>query len=292
MGVADLTLFNTLTSALDNSTETLQSLEAQLATGKSANRASDDPVAFAVSELFSQQQAAVTNDVSLATAAQTRLNSIDGSLSAASDALTTAIQDATQGANGTLTASQMASLGQEVGGLLSQVIGAANFQYGGTYVFAGNQVQTAPYDSVGNSQGDTGSNSIKLSDGTSIQLTFNGQAIFGDPTTGVIGALSALQTALNSGNQAGVSATLTQLNASVAQIAQTRSQIGAASNLALNEVNAGNSNNLSLTSTISSATDLDIVKASARVQELNLQQQALVYIGSSLGKMPLINVVA
>jgi len=60
----------------------------------------------------------------------------------------------------------------------------------------------------------------------------------------------------------------------------------------LNEVNAGNSNNLSLTSTISSATDLDIVKASARVQELNLQQQALVYIGSSLGKMPLINVVA
>jgi len=40
MGVADLTLFNTLTSALDNSTETLQSLEAQLATGNRKERQS------------------------------------------------------------------------------------------------------------------------------------------------------------------------------------------------------------------------------------------------------------
>ncbi len=292
MSVADLTLFDGFISSLDSTTSSLQALVQQIGTGKRVNQPSDDPAAFASSELLSQQQSVVNNDVSLASAAQVKLNSIDGALSTTGDALNTAIQDATEGANGTLTSAQMLSLGQAVGGLISQVIGAANFQYGAAYVFGGNQVQAPPYDAVGNYLGDTGSNSVHLSDGSFLQLTFNGQAIFGDTTTGVIGALTALQTALNAGNQTGVAATLTQLQAGITQIAQTRSSIGTASNLASSEVNSGNTNALSLTSAISNATDLDVAKAVSQLQQLNLQEQALVSLGTDLGKMPLLNVVA
>jgi len=292
MSVPDITLFNNLAFSLDNTNGLLQTLEQQMGTGKRVNQPSDDPAAYAQSELLTQQQAVVTNDVSMASSIQNRMNSIDGALAATGDALNTAIQDATEGANGTLTASQMAALGNAVGGLLSQVIGAANFQYGGSYVFGGNQVQAPPYDPTGNYLGDTGTNAAHLSDGTAIQLTFNGQAVFGNPTTGVIGDLTALQTALNSGNQAGVAATLNQLQADIASIAQVRSQVGAASNLAAAEVNNGNNNIVNLTSSISAATNLDVVKAAAQLQELNLQEQALVSVGTDLGRIPLINVLA
>ena len=248
--------------------------------------------AFAQSELLSQQQVVVTNDVAIAGSAQAQLNSMDGALSATGDALTTAIQDATEGANGTLTAAQMVSIGQAVGGLINQVISAANFQYGGAYVFGGNQVQAPPYDVAGNYLGDSGSNSAHLSDGSSLQLAYNGQAVFGDAATGVIGALTALQSALNGGNQAGVAATLTQLQAGLSQIAQVRSQLGAASNLAAAEVNNGNNSIINLTTSISNTTNLDIARAAAQLQELNLQEQALVSLGTDLGKMPLINIVA
>jgi flagellin-like hook-associated protein FlgL len=123
-------------------------------------------------------------------------------------------------------------------------------------------------------------------------LTFNGQSIFGDSASGTIGALTALQAALNSGSQAAVAATLTQLQAAVTQIAQVRSGIGATMNNASNETNTGNSNIISLTSSINTATGLDVAKAAASLQELNLQEQALVSLGSDLGKLPLINVLA
>ena len=63
MSVADLTLFNGLASSLDNTTSAMQTLAQQLGTGKRVNQPSDDPTAFASSELLSQQQSVVTNDV-------------------------------------------------------------------------------------------------------------------------------------------------------------------------------------------------------------------------------------
>jgi flagellar hook-associated protein 3 FlgL len=186
----------------------------------------------------------------------------------------------------------MAAIGQAVGGLISEVVGAANFQYAGTYVFGGNQVLTPPYDAAGNYQGDTGTNAAHLSDGSTIQLTFNGQSVLGDTSNGALGALTALQSALNSGNQAAVAATLTQLQAAVTQIAQVRSAIGASINNAQAEVNNGNTNAIALTSAISNATNVDVAQAAAQLQELNLQEQALVSVGSDLGKLPLLNVLA
>ena len=292
MGISDLSLFNSLSLSLDNTTSNLQALEQQLGTGKRVNQPSDNPAAFAQGELLAAQQSAVTNDVSIASMAQTQLTATDGALSTVNNALDTAVQDATQGADGTLNASQMASIGQAVAGLLTQVIGAANFQYGESYIFGGNQVLTPPYDAAGNYSGDAGANSAKLSDGTQLQLTFNAQSIFGDPSTGPIGALTALQSALNSGDQTAVAATLPQLQAAITQIAQVRSGIGGAINNAGNEATAGNTDLVSLTSSITSITGLDVAQAAANLQELDLQEQALVNVGTDLGKIPLINVLA
>src|SRR5581483_1242511 len=203
MTVSDLSLFGGLGSALDAVSNEIAQTQTELATGKRVNQPSDDPAAFAQGATLATQQAALSNDVALATAAQNTLATADNALANAANALDSAIQQATEGSSGTLSAAQMATLGQTVGGLLAQVISAANLQYGGTYVFGGNQVLTTQYSSTGNYNGDSGSNAAVLSDGSTLQLTFNGAAIFGNQTSGAIGALVALQSALNSGDQAG-----------------------------------------------------------------------------------------
>ena len=54
-------------------------------------------------------------------------------------------------------------------------------------MFAGNQVQAAPYDSSGNYAGDSGTNSVTFSNGNQVQTNFDGQSIFGDTSSGLIG---------------------------------------------------------------------------------------------------------
>jgi flagellar hook-associated protein 3 FlgL len=292
MVVSDISLFDSLTAALDGTAAQLQLSEQQLATGRSVNQPSDDPAAYAETEVLSQQSSAITNDVSVANQVQSQLSTVDNFLSSAGNALDSAVQLATQGADATISTSQMTDLAQQVTGLLSQAIGLANSKYNGSYVFGGDNVQMTPYSAVGVYSGSTQTNSVVLSDGTTMQVNFNGQAIFGDATTGPIGALTALAAALNAGNKTAVAATLPQLQAAIQQIATGRAGIGSTIDSALAEVTNGNDGLVKLTTAINNASGADIAKTISLFQEQSVQQQALVSLGSELSKLPLINILA
>jgi flagellar hook-associated protein 3 FlgL len=292
MVVSDISLFNTLATALDQTANQIQLSEQQLATGQGVSQPSDDPAAYAQTEVLSQQSSAITNDVSIATQAQSQLSTIDSALSSAGNLLDSAVQLATQGADSTVSTSQMADLGQEVNGLLAQMIGMANTQYDGAYVFSGDQVLTAPYSAAGDYSGGTNTNSVVLSDGTSMQLNFNGQSIFGDATTGPIGTLTALAAALNSGDQSAVAATLPQLQAAIQQIATARAGIGTTMDTASAEATNGNSNLTTLAAAINNVSGTDVAKTTLLFQEQTTQQQALVSLSSELSQLPLVNILA
>lgn len=292
MVVSDISLFNYLTSALDNTSSQLQLTEQQTATGLRVNQPSDDPAAYAEAKLLSQQESAANNDISVASQAQDQLSTIDNALSGVTNALDSAIQQATQGADSTISTTQMAALGQAVTGLLAQVIGVGNTRYNGAYVFGGDQVLNTPYSATGVYSGDSQSNSVTLSDGTSMQLSFNGQSIFGDATTGAIGTLTALAAALNAGDKSAVAAALPQLQTAIQQVAGARAAIGSTMNAASAEVSDGNNNLVSLQSAVSDVSGADIAKTAMLFQEQSVEQQALVSLGSELSKMPLVNILA
>ncbi|HJU09814.1 MAG TPA: hypothetical protein VJ728_03005 [Candidatus Binataceae bacterium] len=292
MVVSDISLFNYLTSALDNTSSQLQLTEQQTATGLRVNQPSDDPAAYAEAKLLSQQESATNSDISVASQAQDQLSTIDNALSGVTNALDSAIQQATQGADSTISTTQMAALGQAVTGLLAQVIGVGNTRYNGAYVFGGDQVLNTPYSATGVYSGDSQSNSVTLSDGTSMQLSFNGQSIFGDATTGAIGTLTALAAALNAGDKSAVAAALPQLQTAIQQVAGARAAIGSTMNAASAEVSDGNNNLVSLQSAVSDVSGADIAKTAMLFQEQSVEQQALVSLGSELSKMPLVNILA
>src|SRR5271154_1349513 len=226
MQVSDLTLFNTLSDSINTAAANLSVAQEQLATGKRVVEPSDDPAAFAQTDLLQVAESATTNDGNLATQVQNSLDVAGNTLSQVSAVITSAIASATQGADGTINASQMATIAQTVQGQLTEMIQSGNTDYNGIYLFAGNQTQAPPFSTTGVYAGDSGSNSAAFSNGSSIPVTFDGQSLIGDNTSGAIGAVTALVTALNSGNQAAVAATLPQLNTALEQVATAQASIG------------------------------------------------------------------
>jgi flagellar hook-associated protein 3 FlgL len=292
VSVPDITLFSQLSSSLDQTLSNIQNVEQQLGTGKSVIEPSDNPVAYAGAQLLNTQQSAVSNDLSLAQQSQGQLNTIGNTLSSVTNAVDTAISAATQGADGSLSAAQMSTLGTEAQSILTQVIGSANMQYEGAYVFGGNQVSTPAYSAAGAYAGDNSSNSVTFSDGTGVQMTFIGQGIFGDNTSGLIGALSSLVTALNTGNHAGVSAVLPQLQTGLQTLAEATSTVGSNLDSLANVVSNSTNEITTLQTTSSNLVDADVAQAAMQEQQATLQEEALVQLGSTLGKMPLLNILA
>jgi flagellar hook-associated protein 3 FlgL len=292
MSVPDLSLFTSLAYSLDNTTSSLQQIEQQLATGKQLLQPSDNPTQYASAQVLNAQNSAVSNDLLLAQQVQAQLSTADGALSNVSNAISSALSIATQGSDATTSTAQMATLGTQVQSILQQVLGEANSQYGGTYLFSGNQVQAPPYDSSGNYAGDSGSNSVTFSNGTKIQTNFDGRAIFGDTSSGLISTLTSLASALQSGNQAAVASALPQLQTALANIASSRGTLGINLQSANNLVTDATTQSTTLQTQISNLVDVNVGQAAANEQEALLQQQALVSIGSDLGKIPLVNILA
>jgi flagellar hook-associated protein 3 FlgL len=291
MPISDLSMFNSMAAALDNTTANIQTIQQSLASGKQVNEPSDNPVNYGQAQLLSARNSAVTNDINTGTQVQGLLSTADTALANVGNWVNSATSIATQGADGTMSTAQMATLAGQVQSILQQVTGAANTEYAGAYLFSGNQTNTAPYDPSGNYAGDSGTNFATFSDGTQIQTTFDGSAIFGDATTGLIGTLTSLQNALQTGNQTATAATLAGLQTAVQSVATARGNIGVNESSLSDFLSNANTESTTLQGSISSLTDTDVATAALDQQQALLQEQALISFASGLGKIPLVNIL-
>ena len=267
-------------------------MEQQLATGKQVSQPSDNPTAFGAAQILNAQASSISNDLLLGQQVQSQLNTADSALANVDTALNSALSIATEGADGSASVSAMAALGAQVQALQQQVIGAANSQYGGSYLFGGDQVQTPPYDSAGTYTGNTATNAVTFGNGTSVQTNFNGLTVFGDNSTGLIATMGALAAALNSGDKAAVAAALTQLQTALTTVATARGSLGGNLTAANNVVTDAGSQNITIQAALQNLIGTDIPKAAIKQQEALLQEQALVALGTGLAKIPLINILA
>ena len=292
MRVSDLSLFNSLADSITETSSNLNIAQQQLATGKQVVEPSDGPAAFAEADLLQAAESATNNDGTLATNVQNQLSAASSALAQISSTITSAIASATEGSDGTINASQMATIAQTVQGQLAEVVQSANTNYAGVYLFGGDQTQAAPFSATGAYSGDSGSNSAVFSSGASIPVSFDGQSIVGNNTSGAIGALNSLISALNSGNQSAVAATLPQLNTALQQVASVNASIGTAVNNASMLSTNASSTATTLDSNINQVSGANIAQVAMNVQEDSAQVQALVSLASEIGKIPLIDILS
>ncbi|MGA2217871.1 MAG: flagellar hook-associated protein 3 [Terracidiphilus sp.] len=203
----DPSYVSNLVGSLDQSQFNEQQLTAELSSGVSITSLSQNPVASGENVLLLnqiQQDDSFTQSSSLVTS---QLQVADSSLGSVVSQLTQAVSLATSANNGTLNASDVKSIGNQISGILDEVQSLANTSYQGQYIFAGGQTSTTPFTTstatspaVTTYNGDQDIDYLQTPNGQKIQLNVPGSQIFlGSGTSSVFGALNNLIADYSSG---------------------------------------------------------------------------------------------
>jgi flagellar hook-associated protein 3 FlgL len=231
--VSTLALAQTLTGQLSSQETSIAQLQQQLATGKSLNQPSDNPAAVTqvlalsgqASQLTSWQTNADTASSWLGTANETA-NSVLESMQSAQSLL---LQSLNQGAQDPTT---YEALGDQLQGVISNLLSLSNTQYEGRPIFAGTSASPQAYDTSGNYLGNGDVPTVVIGPGSgagqTVGLSVPGTTMFGVGAANVFGTLTAAVTALSSGapTSAGLSAALTALNANISTAQQASAVLG------------------------------------------------------------------
>lgn len=201
--------------AINTASSQLAKAQQQVSSGKRINGAGDDPrgTQQAIAErstLNGIDAYTKAND-----AAATRLASADSVLTGYSDKLTSAITTALSAQGTQINAAARASSAQTLRSLRQALVSDLNTTFNGNYLFSGTNSNTAAYAQVAGTwtyQGNADTAQVDVEAGRTVSVSFNGQAIAqGSDTTDVFTALDTLATAVENGDNAGISTGLDAL---------------------------------------------------------------------------------
>jgi flagellar hook-associated protein 3 FlgL len=150
--------------------------------------------------------------------------------------ITSALSTAVSGNNGTLNASDLASVAQALSGIRDQVLSLANTSYQGQYLFGGSQGSTPPFalntitnPATATYNGDNSVQYVETPTGQKIQVNLPGSAVFGSAGTGVLGALNQLISDFSGGaTTATLTADTSALTTALGQLSSQRSTLDSA----------------------------------------------------------------
>ena len=215
-------------AGLQQSQATLNTALQQVSTGKSVTVPSDNPAASADMVQNTIETGEVDQYTQNVTGVLSMVQTADSSLSSVVSSLTQAVSLGTEGANGTNSAANQQAIAQQVQGILSSVVAQANLSYEGSYVFGGTANKTLPYTASATSpsgyayNGNSGVNSVAIGDQLNVQVNLPGSQIFSNSTNDVLGSLSSLVSALQSGNSTSIQTATSAVSSALSYVSQQR----------------------------------------------------------------------
>jgi flagellar hook-associated protein 3 FlgL len=251
----------------------------QLSSGRTVNSPSDNPAATAAVVLNHDQAGQDAQFLQNINGLQGRFQVADSTISNVVEVLTQALSLGTEGANGTLSASDRQAIATEVQGLLTQTVGLANTSYQGAYLFGGTDVNTQPFtlDATTGAvtyNGNSNTSSVELSKGNSIRANVPGNQLFQNGSGSVLGALQDLYTALNTGTN--MPAAVTEVQNALTQLDTQRVTYGNA----LNQINFSesflNQDKLNLSQQENTLEGADLSSVATNFSQAQLAEQATI----------------
>jgi flagellar hook-associated protein 3 FlgL len=259
-------------AGVQTSLSRLSRLQEQLSTGRVLNRPSDSPADTTSAMRIRSSLTDVRQYGRNAQDGNGWLSILDSALTSAGDQVMRARDLALQGANqGTAGQAARDALAAEVDQIRAGLITTANSDHLGRPVFGGVTPGAKAYDDTGTYVGVPGAVNRTISEGTTVRVDVDGTAAFGPDGTSVFDHLAALSTALRSGDQAGISARITALDADRDRIVTTRTDVGSRQNRVETAIQAASDGELQLTTSLSSVENADLPKT---VVDLQMQQVA------------------
>jgi flagellar hook-associated protein 3 FlgL len=200
----------------------MQQAQTELSTGLSVNQVSDAP--DEVSAIL-QTRASLSATTQINTDLGQTTTEVNTGEQSLESAVTLFDQVQTLGAEGntaTATAASQATMGQQVNSILQQMVGLADTQVGGRYIFSGDSDQQQPYTIdttqtppvVSSYLGSATTRMAQHPDGSTFPVALTAQTIFdsSDPTTNVFSSIENLANALNSGDSSAIQTAVSGLS--------------------------------------------------------------------------------
>jgi flagellar hook-associated protein 3 FlgL len=219
-------------AAVQRAAGDLAKWQGQVSSGRRLTVPSDDPAAAVQSVCDHADVGTMDQYARTADSAKTRLTVVDNVLSSIVDRLTAARSDASATQGTTASDAQREALAEELEGVASTLLSDLNTAFGGTYLFAGSAVLTAPYarqadGSVSAYQGDGNSVAVDIGGSQSVQVGFDARTLAqGSDTEDVFACLSNLATAIRNNDQTGIAAGLAGLGRAFDRAVALQTRVG------------------------------------------------------------------
>lgn len=270
MRVTQSMLAGNSTKYLSQSYQKLDKYQEQIVTGKKYNRPSDDPVAAIKGLSYQTELTEVEQYKRNISEAYKLMDSSEAGISQASDIIQRIKELTIQGTNGTNSPDELKGIGAEIGELREELVGIANMQVSGKYVFNGAQTTTPPIKVEGDGSYTFDQSSskfmIEVSKGIQIKVNSNSQDLFGPD---LFQTLESIENSFNSGNVENADGHLGKLDDHFNQLLAERSDIGARYNRLEMVESRINDTEMALTRMLSENQDVDIEEA---ITNLTIQE--------------------
>jgi flagellar hook-associated protein 3 FlgL len=295
----DPNYISNLAAALNQSTGQENTLTSELSSGLRVASLSDGPVAVAQSTLLGSSIAKDDTFVQTASNVSSRMQVTDSTLGEVVTQITSALSTAVSGNNGTLNASDLASVAQTLSGIRDQVLSLANTSYQGQYLFGGSQgsvppftldTSTTPATAVYN--GDANVQYVQTPSGQQIQVNLPGSAVFGAAGSGVLGALNQLISDFSSGaTTASLTADTGALTTALGQLSSQRSTLDSALSRLQATSTYAQTEETQLKVAQSNLVSADPAAVATQLSQAEVQHQALLSVMNALGSANLFSLM-
>ncbi|MFZ0705997.1 MAG: flagellar hook-associated protein FlgL [Candidatus Korobacteraceae bacterium] len=267
-----------LLNALNAADQAQQNALLQMTTGKRVNVASDDPAAAALQVQISNQTVAGDQFQRSISSVGCELQTADSALSSCVSALQRAINLGVEGANGTVSQQDRDAIASEVQGISTQVLGIANLDYNGHFLFAGTADSQTPYVLDPNSpggvkyQGNDQTNQIEVESGCSVTMNMPGSQLFSAAGANVFESLSDLATALQSGT--GIDTATESVRTAFDQLTTSRVFYGSTEDQLLSDTNFLQNENVQLAQSTNDNVGVDMDVAATNLANAQTARDA------------------
>ncbi|HEU4402948.1 MAG TPA: hypothetical protein VFT43_12665 [Candidatus Polarisedimenticolia bacterium] len=224
MRVSDATFYLRFLVGLGSSQQTVERTLRDLADGKRVRVVSDDPTGAPASLRLRARVVALDGYARSATSARADLATIDNALGEVVNILASARAEAMGGASVTSQGGNQARA-TRLDGLREELLGLANTNQNGRFLFAGTETLTLPFDATGAYFGDDAEAQAPIDTSEAVGGTVSGRRAFltgGD----LFQRLAVLSQDLRTGNTAGIEAAVTALRDDITRVADLHAEIG------------------------------------------------------------------
>lgn len=277
----DPNLSSLLNIGIQGTEQALNTAVQQLATGQRVGAPSDDPAAATANLQSLAESANVDRYTKNGDAVLSQAQLADSALSNVVNELNQAITLGTQGADGSMTSENRATIATQVQSVLSDVVAQANTTFNGVGLFAGTSDAIPAFVADGSSptgysyQGNSGVNSAAVGDDLQVNVNVPGDQVFTNPNGNVLGSLQQLISALGSGTTTDIGDAVTAVRSALTNVSQQRVLYAGVVNQINTQENYLSQETISLTSQQQSLTGVDMSVAISNLTQAQIAHSTI-----------------